>query len=166
MSAPRIFCWKSGWIRMKDEPCPCGSGASFDRCCRPWLEGEAAPTAEMLMRSRYTAYVLGRRDYLRQSWHVSTRPTTLLLSDEVRWLGLKITDVRQGTAGDVQGEVRFEAAFIEHGRCLRLHEQSRFMRVDGRWYYVDGDSRISVVGRNEPCPCGSGRKSKRCCMAR
>ncbi len=118
------------------------------------------------MRSRYTAYVLGRSDYLLQSWYADTRPATLTLSPGVRWLGMKIMATRQGTAHDVQGEVNFEAAFIEHGKCMRLCERSRFVRAAGRWYYVDGDCQITTVGRNERCPCGSGRKSKQCCMAR
>ena len=120
--------------------CPCGSGATLDECCGRYLDGgEPAPTAEALMRSRYSAYVLRREDYLLATWHVSTRPTELGLANEVptKWLGL---DVRRHEQQDADHAiVEFVARYKVGGRAHRLSETSRFVREDGRWYYVDGD---------------------------
>lgn len=120
------------------------------------------------MRSRYCAYVLKLADYLRDTWHASTRPATLTFaSDEPEWCGLEIRDIRGGSEMDQYGEVEFIARWLSpDGRCGALHERSRFVREEGRWYYVDGElmpTAISKVGRNDPCPCGSGRKFKHCC---
>lgn len=118
--------------------CPCGNSA-YAQCCAPFHDGAAAPTAEALMRSRYSAYVLGLESYLLASWHVSTRPPQVLGADHagVKWLGL---DVRHsGLHGENTAFVEFVArSRIGGGRANRLHEISRFVREDGRWYYVDG----------------------------
>jgi SEC-C motif-containing protein len=120
-------------------PCPCGSGASFDRCCGPYLDCAApAPTAEALMRSRYSAYVRLREDYLLATWHASTRPAELGLAGEAptKWLGL---DVRRHEQQDAEHAiVEFVARYKINGRAHRLQETSRFVREDGRWFYVDG----------------------------
>lgn len=124
--------------------CPCGRGDARGRalaladCCGPWLDGAAAPDAQALMRSRYSAFVLGRTDHLLATWHPRTRPATLTLDADVRWLGLEVRAAR-ATAPD-QAEVEFVARSRQHGRGQRLHERSRFERVDGRWFYVDGDT--------------------------
>jgi len=129
------------------QACPCGrSGASkkpltFAACCGPYLGDFAArpaPDAESLMRSRYSAFVLGRSDYLLATWHTSHRPSELVLEPGVKWLGLA---VRQHVLLDEShAEVEFVARQRErNGRAVRLHERSRFVREDGRWYYVDGD---------------------------
>ena len=120
--------------------CPCGSGATYAACCRPWHTGALrlqASDAEQLMRSRYSAYVLGALDYLRDTWHPSTRPTSLEAFDPaVRWLGL---EVRRHTQLDADhAEVEFVARCQRGGRAERLREVSRFVREAGRWYYVDG----------------------------
>jgi len=133
-------------------------------CCGPLLDGIPARTAEKLMRSRYTAYVLGRGDYLRLSWHPDTRPSRVRI-DDTRWLSLRIEATEQGGEDDVCGTVTFTAAFISDGECSLLHEKSRFKKIDGHWFYLDGDCRINKPGRNDPCPCGSGRKFKRCCAS-
>lgn len=119
-------------------PCPCGSGRAGDACCGPLLAGTAtATTAEALMRSRYSAYVRGARDYLLASWHPSTRPPTLELDENVRWLGLSVKRHEEG-APDA-AVVEFVARYrIGGGSAVRLHEASRFVREDGRWYYLDG----------------------------
>ncbi|MFC5302619.1 YchJ family protein [Azospira restricta] len=116
--------------------CPCGSGQPYAGCCGRWHAGEAAPSAEALMRSRYCAYVLGLHDYLLATWHARTRPATL---DEAptRWLGLEVK--RHAATGDDSATVEFVARYRAGGRGHRLHETSRFLREDGRWYYVDGD---------------------------
>ncbi len=122
------------------DACPCGSGQPYAGCCRRWHAGEAAPTAEALMRSRYSAYVLTLADYLQSTWHASTRPETLdLAADaaETRWLGLEVK--RHATTGDDRATVEFVARYRIGGRGHRLHETSRFVREGGRWYYVDGD---------------------------
>ena len=121
------------------EPCPCGSGALYGACCAPCHAGErSAPTAEALMRSRYAAYVLQLADYLLATWHVSTRPQTLDLSaDPCKWLGLEVRTHR--LTGECQAEVEFVARYRVAGRGHRLHELSRFVLEDSRWFYVDGD---------------------------
>lgn len=116
------------------------------------------------MRSRYTAYVLGLHDYLYATWHAFTRPSPGTLGGTtIAWIGLEI--VRAASQGD-QAEVEFVAGYVDRGKGRALHETSRFVREDGRWYYVDGDCRVNDVGRNDACPCGSGRKFKQCCLAR
>ncbi|MFO1193711.1 MAG: YchJ family protein [Rhodoferax sp.] len=117
-------------------PCPCESGKTYLQCCGPWHDGAAAPDPEALMRSRYSAYALGRPDYLLATWHPSTAPGDLELSP-VRWLGLEVRHAQQ--AGDA-GVVEFVARCREAGRAQRLHEISRFVREDGRWYYIDGQT--------------------------
>lgn len=127
-------------------PCPCGSGKAYAACCALLHAGQAAPTAEALMRSRYSAYVLGREDYLLASWHPETRPAELGLAAEAasgqapRWLGLEIRQTAQQDA--CHATVEFVARYRIAGRGQRLHELSRFERLDdGRWVYVDGDVR-------------------------
>jgi len=122
------------------EPCPCGSGRAYARCCGRWHDGPEhlqAPDAEALMRSRYCAYVLGLTDYLRATWHPSTRPATLAPNEPgLRWLGL---DVKRHTPVDADhATVEFVARSKLGGRAHRLHETSRFVREGGRWFYVDG----------------------------
>jgi SEC-C motif-containing protein len=116
--------------------CPCGSGRPYANCCEPWHHGSPAPTAEALMRSRYTAYVLNLHDYLLATWHESTRPPSLEDSP-TRWLGLAVKQHVQ--QDDNHATVEFVARFRADGRGHRLHEVSRFVREGARWYYVDGD---------------------------
>jgi SEC-C motif domain protein len=119
--------------------CPCGSGATRGACCGPYLDGEAfAPTAEALMRSRYSAFVEGRREYLLRTWAEETRPEVLDLHPAQRWLGLNIRATSAGEVADDVGEVEFVARSRVEGRGQRLHERSRFRRVNGQWVYVDG----------------------------
>lgn len=123
---------------MTTDACPCG-GARYAGCCGRYLDGgEIAPSAEALMRSRYTAYVLGREAFLLASWHASTRPATLDLdaSPAPKWLGLDVK--RRQMQDDDHAIVEFVARYRVGGRAHRLHEVSRFVREDGRWYYVDG----------------------------
>ena len=131
-------------------------------CCGPLLDGTPARTAEQLMRSRYTAYVLGRNEYLRRSWHPATRPSRVRI-DDTRWLSLSIESIEKGGADDANGKVSFTAAFMDKDGCNLLHETSRFEKISGHWYYLDGDCRIDKPGRNAICPCGSGKKFKRSC---
>jgi SEC-C motif-containing protein len=118
--------------------CPCGSGGTLQACCGPYLSAAVvAPTAEALMRSRYTAYVQRDERYLRASWHKSTRPEpgTIDLSAAAKWVGLEVKH-HQSTGPD-SAVVEFVARYKVGGRAQRLHEVSRFVREDGRWYYLD-----------------------------
>jgi SEC-C motif-containing protein len=119
------------------ESCPCDASASYPACCGRYLDDSQCPeTAEALMRSRYVAYVQGRADYLLQTWHPATRPTTLdLESEPVRWLGLQVHRVEAGGLQDNEGIVEFVARYKVGGRAHRLHEVSRFVREAGRWFY-------------------------------
>lgn len=122
--------------------CPCGSGRDYAACCGRYIEGGRLPdTAEQLMRSRYTAYVLARQDYLQQTWHPSTRPADLgaAVTEAVKWLGLQIKRTQAGGAGDSEGLVEFVARYKVGGKAERLHEASRFVRENGRWLYLDGE---------------------------
>lgn len=121
-------------------PCPCGSNTQFADCCGRYLDGaETPPTAEALMRSRYTAYTMLREDYVLATWHVSTRPVKLGLAEEStsKWLGLQVKCHEQ--QDDTHALVEFVARYKIGGRAHRLHEVSRFVREDGRWFYVDGE---------------------------
>ena len=145
--------------------CPCGSGQLLAQCCGPLHDGSmAAATPEALMRSRYSAFVLENEDYLRRSWHASTRPQGALLAPGTRWTGLEIRN--RSMAGD-SGEVAFVATFQEAASkdWYQLQEHSRFVHENGHWLYLDGEARWMVLkpGRNDSCPCGSGRKFKKCC---
>jgi len=120
--------------------CPCDSPITHTTCCALYVEGKApAPTAEALMRSRYTAYTLLREDYLLATWHTSTRPASLDLAADAatKWIGLEVKRHEQQDTD--HAIVEFVARYKVNGRAHRLHEVSRFVREDGRWFYVDGD---------------------------
>ena len=126
--------------------CPCGRTGTkgkplaFAQCCGRYLadfESRPAPDAESLMRSRYSAFVLEDADYLLATWHRSTRPGEVAFEPGTKWLGLQVRDHR--VADDTHAEVEFIARMRHAGRATRLHERSRFVREDGRWFYVDGD---------------------------
>ncbi|WP_217283614.1 YchJ family protein [Pseudaquabacterium terrae] len=119
-------------------PCPCGRPADYAHCCGRWHGGALrlqAPDAESLMRSRYSAFVRSDAAYLLDTWHPSTRPSTLALEPGLRWLGLEVK--RHRPDGDARAIVEFVARSKQGGRAHRLHELSRFVREDGRWFYVD-----------------------------
>lgn len=119
--------------------CPCGKGRAYADCCAPCIEQDtAAPSAEALMRSRYTAYTLLQEDYLLATWHPSTRPAQLGLADDVqtKWLGLEVKRSEMTDAD--HAIVEFVARYKVNGRAHRLHETSNFVREGGRWFYVDG----------------------------
>lgn len=128
-------------------PCPCGRADQRSRplayaaCCGRYLDHFAevpAPDAESLMRSRYTAFAQGRADYLLATWHASHRPVTLELDAGTRFLGLQVRSHQQRDA--THAEVEFVARQRDgSGRAQRLHERSRFVREEGRWFYLDGD---------------------------
>ena len=120
------------------EACLCGSGKSAESCCHAYHAGATAPTAEALMRSRYVAYVMGLDSYLLATWHTSTRPAELKLDEgpPQRWLGLTIK--RHEVLDENNAIVEFVARYKIAGRAYRLNETSRFVRKDGRWFYIGG----------------------------
>lgn len=122
-----------------NHPCPCGSNKQYIDCCGRYLDGNEIPTnAEALMRSRYTAYTLQREDYLLATWHTSTRPATLNLSDDntTNWVRLEVKNHKQNDMH--HAIVEFVACYKINGRMHKLHEISQFVRVDSRWFYLDG----------------------------
>ena len=122
-----------------DEPCPCGGG-TVAACCGPVLARTVRPaTAEQLMRSRYTAFVVGDTEHLWRTWHPRTRPVEVRVDPAVTWTGLEVREVVGGTAADDRGVVAFTARFRTAGGPGELVERSRFARRGGRWTYVDGD---------------------------
>ncbi|OYW24451.1 MAG: hypothetical protein B7Z49_02935 [Hydrogenophilales bacterium 12-63-5] len=125
---------------MSDVTCPCGSGRTLSACCGRYHEGEPAPDAEALMRSRYSAYVLALETYLNATWHPDSRPASLALDAPPRpqWLGLAIRSHTQ--QDDRHATVEFVARYKLNGRAFKQHEVSRFQKVAGRWLYVDGET--------------------------
>jgi len=126
--------------------CPCGSLSSknklaeYAQCCGRYIDGDgtlSAPTALLLMRSRYAAFVLKNESYLLDTWAQETRPVSVDFAAGLKWLGL---DIKQHTQQDEHSAtVEFVARFRQDGKGGRLHELSRFVRREGRWYYRDGE---------------------------
>lgn len=153
--------------------CPCKSGASFDQCCQAILSGlKKAETAEALMRSRYSAYVTSNVSYLLKTWHPSTRPSAIDPETIPAWYDLNVLHMQGGQVYDTEGTVEFIATALNKGTVVMLHEVSFFVKEDDQWLYVSGEMvtndsqkeyRKSKVGRNSQCPCGSGKKFKKCC---
>ena len=128
--------------------CPCGRldakkcAVAYADCCGRFVEHfdtTPAPDADHLMRSRYSAFVLARADYLLATWHSSTRPASLDFDAGAKWLGLEVREYK--ATGADSAEVEFVARYRVAGAAVRLHERSRFVCEDGRWFYVDGDQR-------------------------
>ena len=148
--------------------CPCGDGKPYAECCQPLHQGQPAATAGRLMRSRYSAYVLGLLDYLVQTTLPAQqaqldRQAMQQWSEESQWLGLQVTqeDLDSGNASRTQ--VSFIACWADPDGAQHQHlECSDFCRLGERWYFIDPNHPITA-GRNDPCPCGSGRKFKQCC---
>lgn len=158
--------------KMKD--CLCGSGQKYDQCCGLYHSESSLPaTAEILMRSRFTAYAQRNADYLRATWDSGKCPENIDFSRETAiWQRLEIVDTKKGGPQDDKGMVEFKAFYLQDGEECVLHEVSRFIKKEGRWLYLDGVikslGKISAtvnLGKNAPCPCGSGKKFKRCCGA-
>ena len=157
--------------------CACGSGRPFEDCCDPLLAGHPAPTAEALMRSRYTAYVVGRLDHVERTNTPEActdfdRLDSERFAAEANWLGLKILRVVDGGPDDTTGQVEFTFRYKHHGKVHMQHELAYFCRRDGQWLYEHSEMnpkgepvRVSKINRNDPCPCGSGKKHKKCCGA-
>jgi SEC-C motif domain protein len=160
------------------ENCPCGSDRPYEDCCGPYISGKAKPaTAEALMRSRYTAYANKAIDYivdtcLRDDEHGIDIEATKRWSETSTWLGLKILKTDKGGSSDEEGMVEFKATYVQGGLRENHHEKAAFVKRDGAWLFADGEVIPETVvregpkvGRNDPCPCGSGKKYKKCCGA-
>ena len=120
------------------------------------------------MRSRYVAFALRNVDYLLRTWHPSTRPASIADSSLPELYGLQIVRTEAGSETDDEGIVEFRAQHALKKKIKSIQEVIRFLKENGRWLYV-GDALESApaashkTGRNTPCPCGSGKKFKRCC---
>ena len=159
--------------------CPCGSGKTYEQCCEAFIKGEQLPeTAEQLMRSRYSAHAKQEIPYLYQTIHPNYRKDwneqdVTAWSQNAVWQGLDIVFTEAGSATDDQGIVEFVARFSMKGDQMSHHERAVFEKIENRWYFKDGEfmkpkqarRETPKVGRNEPCPCGSGKKYKKCCGA-
>lgn len=169
--------------------CPCESQKKFEECCGPFLSGEAWPkTAEQLMRSRYSAFARGEVGYIKKTSGGAAakefnEAEARKWSQNSDWLGLKILSTTKGQESDSTGTVEFIAKYTQEGQTLEHHEVSQFKKdSEGHWLFIDGESHIHEegqghhhppvqpvvrqepkVGRNDPCPCGSGKKYKKCC---
>lgn len=157
--------------------CPCGSGRGFDECCGPLLAGAPAPTPEALMRSRYTAFVRGDVGYLEstlvpEAQEGFDRAETETWAEAAQWQRLEVRSAGVSSEDESQGTVEFVAHYRYRGQTYAHHELGSFRKHEGRWAYVDGlmnpkptQRTVAKVGRNDPCPCGSGKKHKKCCGA-
>lgn len=157
--------------------CACGSKQDFNTCCGPLINGEPAKTAEALMRSRYVAFTFGNLDYIERTNTDHAMDSFNRVDMEAslpgtEWIGLEIMETDGGQLGDDTGSVKFSFRYRNGGRELSQFELASFVRVDGEWRYDDSEVnpklppvRVLKVGRNDPCPCGSGKKYKKCCGA-
>ncbi len=161
---------------MTDQLCPCGSGKAQPQCCDPILQDIAkARTPEELMRARFTAHCLRNYDFLVESTHPEHREGVSVdeihqWAQHIEWKGLEVHSASPGATDD-EGLVSFTAHYAIRDVAQELREDAAFAKVDGKWLYVDGhvygqepfEREAPRVGRNEPCPCGSGSKYKKCC---
>jgi len=157
--------------------CPCGSNLPFADCCEPAIKGaRPAQTAEQLMRSRYSAYVTVDTDYIFETTHPKHRQGydhkgTREWAESAQWENLEIVATKGGREDDSTGEVEFRASYRDKGGRKVHHELASFEKDGEKWYFVDGNlvapkplvRSEPKVGRNDPCPCGSGAKFKKCC---
>lgn len=155
--------------------CYCGSGKPYINCCEPIINSESAPTALSLMRSRYTAYKNQNTGYLYKTTHPKTRKNYEYSeiedwSKENEWIKLEIISQEHGNINNDRGIVEFKAySKDKNGNVDILHERSTFIKENGKWFYLDGiinPQKVDLmkkVLRNDPCPCGSGKKQKKCC---
>lgn len=156
----------------QEQSCLCGSGLDYQHCCELYHNGEKVPQiAEALMRSRFTAYAMHNGNYLQATWDVSKCPEQIDFSkDTAEWQRLEIVNLKKGSMNDDKGVVEFKAYYLLDGEEYVMNEISRFKKVAGRWFYLDGVvksigkvNQTSNLGKNALCSCGSGKKFKRCC---
>jgi len=159
--------------------CPCNSGLDYSQCCEPYIKGSAKPeTCEALLRSRYSAYTLGELDYIYETIHPEQKAqhdtkATKKWADESTWLDFEIIGIKEGLKEDEEGAIEFKVKYRQGNQNITHHEMAFFRKDEGDWYFFDGEPvtpetyvrETKKVGRNDPCPCGSGKKYKKCCMA-
>jgi len=148
-------------------PCPCHSGKTYQLCCAVIHEDQRrAEYPEQLMRARYCAYVLHIKDFLLNSWAFESRPDQFQFDPAAKWISLEIIDAGPVLAKTMKATVTFTAQYIGSKKLWTLHEQSQFIKRSQRWFYLDGTASFSQknIGGNAGCPCGSGKKFKRCCI--
>ncbi len=157
--------------------CPCGSDKVYSDCCHPLISGrQSAETAEALMRSRYSAYAKTEIEYLYQTTHTShqakfNHQESAAWSKRAQWIALDLLRTEKGGPDDDIGLVEFVAHYREKERRVKHHEVAEFVRENGDWRFKDGHApkpeqevrQSPKVGRNDPCPCSSGKKYKKCC---
>ena len=158
----------------RGQPCPCGTGLGYEACCEPILTGQRlAATAEQLMRARFTAHVAHDFRFLHESYRATAGTPYVPEQGEptVTWTRLDV-HAHETTESPDKAFVDFSAYGTEAGAEKVLHEKAEFLRLDGRWLYTR-EARLGPapyksptpkVGRNDPCPCGSGKKYKHCCL--
>lgn len=159
--------------------CPCGSEKNYDKCCELYHSGSSKPeTAETLMRARYSAFAKGQIDFIENTHIPGTedfdREEAQKWAETSTWKGLHIVSTQKGNPEHSDGVVEFKAVYADNENKDYLHHEiSTFKKIDNKWYYEDGQivgtgpikRATPKVGRNEPCPCGSGKKYKKCCAA-
>lgn len=156
--------------------CPCGSSRAYSECCEPLIgNARSATTAEQLMRSRYTAFVKKEIEYLLSSLHPEHRSdydeqSTRAWAESVEWRGFSVIRTIAGGPEDSEGQVEFVVSYVEKGNKQEHHELSMFKKQDSIWYFTTGKAMpkpavraAPKTGRNDPCPCGSKKKFKKCC---
>lgn len=147
--------------------CPCSSNKDYDACCGIFITKKSLPkTPEELMRSRYSAYFLKDIDYIADTMQGPAaqgfvKEEAQKWADQLQWTQLEVLNSKIAGA---KGWVEFKAHYIENGKKNILHEKSEFILDDNKWYYTDGVFPGTGIGRNEPCPCGSHKKYKKCCL--
>lgn len=148
--------------------CPCGSRKEYQHCCLRFHNQSCVPaTAEELMRSRYSAFCTGELSYLINSWHPAFRPAAeTILSDCAHYISLQIIDTDKGRPEDTTGEVTFVVQYIDNDQLVTMKEKSSFIKHQHKWLYQEGENELSqkTLKKSAPCPCGSGKKFKRCCF--
>ena len=145
--------------------CPCGSKRILADCCQLVINNHhLAQTPEILMRSRYTAFVIENADYLLHTWDQATRPDELVFSEKIRWLNMNVINSALSADGE-EGWVEFEVSMVTQNDLVKMQEKSYFIKKQNLWLYHDGNlqTKSYKISLNGQCPCGSGKKFKRCC---
>lgn len=164
-------------VIMMENTCPCGSQLDYDKCCGPFHQKEKSPgSAEKLMRARYSAFVKNNIDFIAETHVPGTTDFDIneakTWATDSTWKGLQILNTERGKEDNKDGVVEFKAIYADkEGKDYLHHEISTFKKIEDKWYYEDGQMvgtgplvrSTPKVGRNEPCPCGSGKKFKKCC---
>lgn len=160
--------------------CPCNSSLPYEICCGMYHNNPGtAPTAEALMRSRYSAFYTNNFAYINRTQKLKNSPNQdeaeiADCNNETKWIKLEIIETEKGLEKDKDGMVSFRAHFKEGKHIGKLSERSLFKRIKGEWFYISGEheveqntplvnSDVMKLGRNDPCHCGSGKKFKKCC---